>query len=121
MSQATNTENSQALPGENLRLPQGAINGHPSTKERGCVERGKVFGNFHHVAGRSADEFSEAAVYGHARYLLLRAEILIPLPAEIAFAAGPVNPGQADAVSDLEVANIRSVFHDATNDFMAEN
>jgi hypothetical protein len=45
----------------------------------------------------------------------------VPLAAEITSAAGPINPGDANAIADLEVANPFAFLHHATGNLVPED
>jgi hypothetical protein len=73
------------------------------------------------MAGWRFHELRKPAVHGHSGYLLPSAKILIALSAKLALTAGPVNPGNADAFADLEVADALAILGDAAGNLMAED
>ena len=121
LAQAADTEDRQTLAWLDFGVLQGAIHRDTGAEQRRGIGRGKLLRNFQRVAGRSFDEFGEASIHGDAGDLLLDAEIFVAVAAEFTFAATPVQPGDADAIADLEIVNGGSFFHDAACDFVAED
>src|ERR1700722_14301784 len=66
-------------------------------------------------------EFGVSAIDGYTGDLLFGTEDFIALAAELTFPTGPVNPGNANAVSDMQLMNDFAFFYDATCDFMPED
>ncbi len=62
-----------------------------------------------------------ATVHGGACDHLFAAEILVALPAEFAFPAGPVNPRHTDAITHLHILNGSALLHDVTRDLMPQD
>src|ERR1700677_2240025 len=101
VSQATYTENRQALAGHDSGAFQCAIDCESGTKKRGRCERRKTIWNFHRVSCRRGHKFRVATIHGDTCDLLPAAQVLVALTAEFAITATPMNPGHADAVADL--------------------
>src|SRR5262249_45865357 len=62
-----------------------------------------------------------SAIHGDTGDFLAGAKVLVAFAAEFTLAAGPVDPRHTDAVSGLQIANVRARFDNAARDFMAEN
>jgi hypothetical protein len=73
------------------------------------------------MARRRFHEFGIATIDGDAGNFLPTAEVFISFPAELAFAAGPVNPGYADPIADLQILHRRALFGHDPGDFVAED
>jgi hypothetical protein len=73
------------------------------------------------MAGWRFHELRKPAVHGHAGYLLPSAKILVALLAKLTLAAGGVNPGNADALADLEVADVLAFLGDTAGNLMAQD
>src|SRR5258707_7829915 len=68
------------------------------------------------MARGSLYEFSVSAIHGYACDLLFNTEVLIPLATELTLPAGPVHPGNANAVSELQMIDGCALFYNATAD-----
>src|SRR5580700_3749669 len=121
VSQATYTENSQALTGHNPGALQGAIDGESSTKKRGGFKRRKTIWNFQRVSCRRLHKFGVATVNGDTCDLLPAAQVFVSFVAKFALSAAPVNPGHANAIADLQLVHCRAFLHDVPGNFVAEN
>src|SRR5271155_3036203 len=121
LTEAADAKDRQTLARLDFGVLQGAIHRDAGAEKRRGVAGGKLRGNFQRVAGRSFDEFREAAVHGDAGDLLFDAEIFIAFAAEFAFAAAPVEPGDADAVADLQIFDGCAFSHDAAGNFGTED
>ena len=82
---------------------------------------GKPVGNLQGMTRGSLHEFCVSAVHGYAGNFLFYAQVLVAFTAEIAFAAGPVHPRNANAVADFQVIDRGALFYHATRDFVPEN
>jgi hypothetical protein len=67
------------------------------------------------VAGAGGHEVGIAAVHHDPGNHCLAAQVLAAFAARLAFTAGGVVPGHADAVSDREVRDLRAFFHHAAH------
>ncbi len=103
LAQAADAEDRQTLAWLDFGVLESAIHGDACAEKRRGIARRKLLGNFQRMTRGSFDEFREAAVHGDAGDLLFDAEILIALAAELTFAAAPVQPGDADAIADLQI------------------
>src|SRR5579863_7683148 len=121
VSEATYSENSQALTGHDPGALQGAINCESGTKKRGGFERRKTLWNFQRVSCRRLHKFGVATVNGDTCDLLPAAQVLVAFAAKFALTAGPVNPGHANAITDLQIVHRRAFLHYVTGNFVAEN
>ncbi len=121
VTEATDSEDGEALAWLDARVLQGAVDGNAGAEQWGGVRAGKCVGNFHSVGRGGFDKFSIATVHGYARNFLFDAEILIALAAEFAFAAGPVEPGDADAIAYVQRFDGGTFFDDAAGNFVAED
>jgi hypothetical protein len=121
MAEAADAKNGDALAGFNLGVPAGAVDGQPGAEERRGLmgrERGR---DFKRVAGARLHELGVAAVDGAAGDGLALAKIFPTIAAELALAAGGVNPGNAGTVADGEVADGGALLDYAADHFVAED
>jgi hypothetical protein len=77
-------------------------------------DKDKFVGNLQGMARGSLYEFSVSAIHGYACDLLFNTEVLIPLATELTFPAGPVHPGNANAVPELQMIDGCALFYNAT-------
>src|SRR6185312_9110296 len=110
MSEPADTEDSESLSTLRLSLHKGAIDRYACTKKRCGLLRWNRVRNLCGMSGRRFDVFRIAAIDGNAGNFLFYAEILIAFTAELAFAAGPVNPGHTDAVANFQFPHTRTNF-----------
>src|SRR6202011_519203 len=115
------TKNSHALAGQNSGLRERAIHSDTSAEKRGCGGGRKTGGDLHRVAGGGLHELRIAPIDGNARDLLLRAKILVPLPAHFAVATTPVEPRHAHTVTDLKIAHGGIFLSHASGNLVAED
>ncbi|PYX73565.1 MAG: hypothetical protein DMG78_08635 [Acidobacteria bacterium] len=73
------------------------------------------------MACRCFHEFGIATIDGDASDLLSPAEVFISFAAELAFAAGPVNPRYSDPLADLKILYRRALFDHDPGDLVAGN
>ena len=73
------------------------------------------------MARGSLYEFGVSAIHGYAGDLLLNTEVLILLATELTFPACPMHPGNANAVSELQMMDGCAFFHYAACDLMPED
>src|SRR5258708_38511109 len=66
-------------------------------------------------------EFSVSAIHGYAGDLLFHTEVFISLATEFTFPAGPVHPGNANALSEFQLIDGCSFFHNAAGDLVPED
>ena len=71
------------------------------------------------MACRRLHEFGIAAIDGDTSDLLPPAEVFISFAAELALAAGPVNPGYSDPIADLQILYRRAFFDHDPGDLVA--
>jgi hypothetical protein len=121
VTEAADTENRQTLSGSDVGMPQGTIDRNSRTEERRSVDTGKSVGDLQSMTRGSLDEFCVSSVHAHPGNLLFDAEILIAFTAELAFAAGPVYPGNANSVADFEVIDGVAFLYHAAGDFVPQD
>src|SRR6516164_3731046 len=97
------------------------MHGHTGAKQRRHFNRRKPLGNLQCVARRGFQKLCEAPVHGHSRNLLPRTKVFIAFLAEGALTTGPVNPGYAGAVTNLQIANGGASPDNAAGDLVAED
>src|SRR5215831_3518385 len=119
MTKPADAENRQSLSWCDLRLLERAINRYPGAEQRSSVSRGNAAGNSGGVTGRGLDVLGKAAVYGAAGDLLPRAEVFKSSAAELAFTTGPMDPWDAHAVANLEVAHAAACFSHPARDLVS--
>jgi hypothetical protein len=71
------------------------------------------------MACRRLDEFGIATIDVDSGNLLPPAKIFISFSAELAFAAGPVNPRYSNALADLQILHRRAFFDHNPGNFVA--
>src|SRR5215469_10032412 len=94
---------------------------HTGAKQRRHFNGRKPLGNLQSVARRSFQKLCEATVNGHSGNLLPRTEVFKTILAECALTTGPVNPGYAGAVTNLQIANGGASPDNAAGDLVAED
>src|SRR3984957_9160205 len=97
------------------------MDGNPGTEQRSSLLRGKIIRNSGYVRRGRFHKFSISAVHGHTSNLLLNAKVLVAFPAKLTFSAGPMDPGHADAVSDLRTLHSRTDLNNRTDHFVPKN
>jgi hypothetical protein len=73
------------------------------------------------VAGPGSDELGKSAIDGPAGYDLGRAQVLVPLFANLTYAAAPIYPGNAYTITDFHLRHFIAAFYDTAGDLMSEN
>src|ERR1700722_19744148 len=73
------------------------------------------------MARRYFHEFGIPAINGDAGDLLPPAKVFVSFAAELALAAGPVNPRHSNPIADFKVFDRRTFFDHYSGDFVAEN
>src|SRR5215472_3093676 len=121
MTQAADAEDRQSLAARNPRLLERPIDRDARAKQRSSLDRRQSFGNFHGVTSRRLREFRIAAIDGHSRNLLPRAQIFVSLSAEFAITAAPVQPRHSNAITYLQVVNAVAPLNHASADFVSKN
>src|ERR1039458_1255132 len=121
VAQAADAKDRQTLAWLDLRVPQGTIDRDSRTEKGRSVDAGKFVWDFQGMTRRSLHEFCVSAVHGYAGNFLFDAEVLVAFTAEVAFAAGPVHPGNANAVADFQVIDGSAFLYDAAGDFVPED
>src|ERR1700685_1590590 len=92
VTQATDAKDGQTLARLDFGVAESTINGYSRTEKRSSIDTGKPVRNLQCVTSGSLDKFCVPSVHGYAGNLLFDTEILIALPAERAFSAGPRAP-----------------------------
>jgi hypothetical protein len=121
VSKAADTENRKTLTGHHSCALQSAIDRERGTKKRSGLDWQDNVWNFQRMTGWRFDKFRIASVDCDPRDLLTAAQVFVPLAAEFALAAGPVNPGYADAVANLQIPHRCAFLHHAACDFMTRD
>src|SRR5258708_28878238 len=65
-------------------------------------------------------EFSVSAIHGYAGDLLFHTEVFISLATEFTFPARPVHPGNANSLSQFQLIDGCSFFHNAAGNLLPE-
>jgi hypothetical protein len=73
------------------------------------------------MARRRFQKLGEATIHSHSGNFLFYAEIFMALLAEGALAAGPVNPGDASPVANLQITNRGAFLNDPTGNLVTED
>jgi hypothetical protein len=121
VAQAADAEDREPLAWLDIGVLQRAIDRDSRAEKWRSVDRGKPIRNLQGMTSGSFHEFSVAAIHGYAGDLLFNAEVLISLATELTFSTGPVNPRNANVVSEFQVIDGCAFFHDATCDFVPED
>jgi hypothetical protein len=121
VTEPSDAKNRQMLTWLEFGLLQGSIDRNSGTEKRRGVDAGESFRNLQGMTRGSLHEFRVSAVHRNASDLLFNAEILFAFAAELAFAAGPVHPGNAYAVANLQMIDRGAFFYDPTGNFVPEN
>lgn len=121
VTQAADAEDGDALPGAERCLLEPPVNGNAGAQQRGGVGETEAVRQRDDVGGFRLDEFGVTAIDGDAGDALAPAEHLAPLPAVFAFAAGPVEPGNANAIAGVNGGDVRAGGVDDAGDFVPQD
>src|SRR5277367_676606 len=101
VTQPAHPKHRQTLAWLNSGVAQRAVHGYSGAEERRGFDCRKRAGDLRGVTRGNLDVFRESSIHGYAGNLLFDAEVFVAVAAELAFAAGPVQPGYSHSVADL--------------------
>mmetsp|Transcript_36603 Transcript_36603/g.66363 ORF Transcript_36603/g.66363 Transcript_36603/m.66363 type:complete len:205 (+) Transcript_36603:409-1023(+) len=99
---SASSQDSNPLPCFRLSLLQGLVGGHASAEDGSCLRIADRIGDPSHIPGLGHGVLCKAAICSEAGLVLISANCLPAREAVIAATAGVMEPGMANAVSDLQ-------------------
>src|ERR1700728_239539 len=94
---------------------------NPSAQQRSGLLGSKIIGNPGDVGSGCFDKFGISTVHRHPGNLLLSAEVLVAFAAKLTVSTRPMDPGHADAVTDIYTPHGRASLNNGTDHFVPED
>lgn len=118
MAESAHTEDRDTLSRLDAAVLHRAVDRDAGAEQRRGFRARQRGTNPQDVRRLGLHELRITAVDARAGNRLVGAEVLFAFPAQLALAARPVRPGDADAVADLQLVHVRATLDDAPDDFV---